>query len=1207
MSRLRRLGLRLLAGLLVLVAVGGLGLWLARDQPRRLLEARIADAIDGEAQLGDLELIDTHEVRLHDLRLLGSALLPALEQASIETIEVRGSLEALRAGQLESVRLHGVELTLRAVEAFPDRPDATPTGSPFAIERIDLPTAQIVLHLAHAAQDSERLVGTVTAAARLHLEQGATLPTGEVTLEAGALRLDALAALAGVPIEPELAASTATSRVTLTDDAIEVTGHAARLEATSMNATIDALRFDARLVDRADLALEASATSLRLDSDTCCPLVVAQPSLTGTGRLAGDDGAFGFAADLTAPSWRTGRLTVGSVAGGAPRLQVDDVDLAAIVEPREPLAVTAGVAPFTGRADITVIVGDDLDYAIDLRPVRLALAEGSPLRFADGTHIELRGLLSLSPDGSLRAELAGPLSARLTLPGLTEDLGAAQNDGTMATLPPQLWPLEASADGTLVVGTAARFDGRLETRTGTLGRIEAEGTASLETVEGSWRWRGPSVETLLDLLEAGVLDAPVLPAGWRLEGRVEGDGRLRGPLDAPTLTASLRLDNARLTLPTLETRPLELTARGSLRVGTGTPTEALRVDHFDAALGDLGRLTVGPRDRHAASWLMAPVHLDGVAVAPWQNWLRDHLPSALVDATLQGTLNAEGRLGIDLQAAERTLEANGEPTSLRRRWRLDGPLRLAAVGYASADGARVVEGLDLTLDVAAAGLGNEFELEAHGQSGGFLLLWQTVFADLTQAAASWTLRGTRRAGTLDASVETTLERGPRFALSLADLESPRWRYALNLDDDDLATTREAWLAPVLAEAAPERLAGSLKLALEGWFDALDPLDSASASSTPDLRADGNLRLEEFSVTRGGLEVDALCLELPLAVARRGGAFGPPREDPATGPPRDDRGQLAYERIALGGLALPRFASPLWSDGDAVGLAAAVELPLAGGTVRLRDVAARHLLRPDRRLEAAVALDGLELDRLARQAGLPELEGRLDGELPRIRLAGDRLEVDGGGVLQLFGGEVRVRDISGSELTSPYPRLRLAADIVDLDLGRITRRIDFGEITGIVQGRVDGLELFGSVPVAFDAELHSVERPGVEQTVDVKAVQNLTILGTGARPTVFDRGLRRLFDSYRYAELGLAARLDSDVLTLRGLAGRTDGGGEYFLRGRLPFAINIVNASPGQTVSFQAMVRRLQTIDLSAARTDAASPPPGTLRPDERSTDLGTPP
>jgi hypothetical protein len=190
---------------------------------------------------------------------------------------------------------------------------------------------------------------------------------------------------------------------------------------------------------------------------------------------------------------------------------------------------------------------------------------------------------------------------------------------------------------------------------------------------------------------------------------------------------------------------------------------------------------------------------------------------------------------------------------------------------------------------------------------------------------------------------------------------------------------------------------------------------------------------------------------------------------------------------------------------------------------------------------------------------------------------------------LFGGTVRLAEISGQDVLTRFPKLQLSATFEGIDLVRLTKVFDFGEISGVVAGHVKDLRLFRGVPVSFDAEIHSVPTEGVRQYVNVKAVRNLTILGTGAGISPLDRGPQRFFDKYTYAAIGISMKLENDVFMLRGTAG-AKGDRELFVRGRLPFPINIVNAQPGKTVSFSSMVERLKSVDFSAASSAPKSAP-----------------
>ena len=61
------------------------------------------------------------------------------------------------------------------------------------------------------------------------------------------------------------------------------------------------------------------------------------------------------------------------------------------------------------------------------------------------------------------------------------------------------------------------------------------------------------------------------------------------------------------------------------------------------------------------------------------------------------------------------------------------------------------------------------------------------------------------------------------------------------------------------------------------------------------------------------------------------------------------------------------------------------------------------------------------------------------------------------------------------------------------------------------------------------------------------------------------------------------KLERDVFLLRGTESR--GERELFLKGKLPFRIDVVNMQPGKTVSFRVMTDRLKDLDFSTATTE----------------------
>jgi hypothetical protein len=629
-----------------------------------------------------------------------------------------------------------------------------------------------------------------------------------------------------------------------------------------------------------------------------------------------------------------------------------------------------------------------------------------------------------------------------------------------------------------------------------------------------------------------------------------GDSRLRWSATRPLAVSVDSLagkGRARLPIEGLAPQEVDIRLRGAADIERGLfelPELSLATKTLGRLEGDL-KLELPPGKDLAAASAGGKVELSEVAVARWLEALGpDYRPAAM-------------QLGGEFAASATLSKSAGEP------WQLGGKWSLQKAGFASTGGDRVLEGLGLEGDFAAEAAaeladGSSYELRAGGRGSGFQLLWGTLFGDFSAARPRLATQAKGKLGQ-EPTLAAEILASPGFEIDAA-LEPGR-RYRVAVLAEDLEAVRRDWLLPLFAEQTPQRLAGRLELEAAG---------ALPAETGGDFTTRGRLELRSGELEQATLAAQGIELDLPFDLRAKGGAYSGPRLS----------GSFAARRLAFGRFEIPPLHSRLWVEADAAGLDEALEASFAGGKVRLEKVAAGQLFAASPRLEAAVFFDGISLAELSAGAGLP-IEGRIDGGLPRVTVQGQRLEVEGGGKIALFGGEVEVGDISGRDVFSAYPRLRLSAKFREIDLGQITRRFDFGEMHGIVQGEIENFELFRNVPLSFKARVVSVERKGVKQTIDVKAVQNLTILGTGASTNVLDRGLQRFLKRYNYAALGISAQLGNDVLLLRGLEQRD--GKELFLRGRLPFSIDIVNAQPGKTVSFLAMVRRLKSLNLGQAK------------------------
>jgi hypothetical protein len=1165
------------AGCLGLLLAAGLGAWAARDLPRRVLAAYLSDRLAARVRLERLEILTPDRFLLAGLSMSRLRDYPFVETLELDELVVEGSLRGMLQNRFDRLRLRG--LVVRLAPA----PAVTPPDQPLPeIGEVVLEPASIRVAAGADREDLQLCLEAVVrdVGGRAH---------GELRLSAPALELAPLQALTGTAEPPAVDARVEELTVRLAFD-----GDDGELDAGARQATLEA--GGGRLeVSRPHLAAVTAGpvTVVRFGGERATaaagdrPASVEAPSAEAT--IIESDGLLRVELVPWFAWLGDGRL----VADWDPVLEVFsslEARLRGIDVQR--LLPDAGLA---ATADATLRrAGDRLEVRLDLVPADLVLAGDRELRAMAGSTVHVSASVPFEPVARFQMPTGGTLDVAI-------DLATGRGRWGSLSLPPAALPLSAGFEGRWQSGETLAVDGSYRLESPAAGRLAADGEVTVAdgaaSADVAWSWAGVDLERLIGLLRAAGLSMPEL----ELRGGGEARGRLRGPLDAGTPavqgTIALRgleaappsngqdgprltggeatadlvwagggadLELARLelsgTVATSVVEPLALALEASGRLDPDLASGRLEatVRASDPGLGS-AQLSGNWRRRADSSFeTSARMSLEDLDLGRWQGIAT--LPAgAATDYQLKGIAGAalSGSLSGD-------------------SWHLTGPVHLESAGFSSTDGSRVTEGLDSRWDVAVqGGAGVPIEAEGRGRLGGFLLLWNTFYGDFSQVEASAEWRA--RLQPVDAGarpwrleVEAALPGGPNAAITL-ESGGEAWRYTLSLDERDLAATHQRYLAPLLEERLGDlELGGELSARVRGSYRADG--EAPAWSLIGDVRARG-LRLESGG---GQASVSGLDLDLPLDLRRR-----PVAELDFSGPRLS--GRLGFERLTVRGLELPPIETDLAVEADSVGLEKPIVLSVLGGAVHLDRLTLRHLLRPGRHLESGVELSGIRLETLSDQLGLIPLEGAVNGRLAGVRLSPAKLSVDGGGQIEVFGGSVEVRDISGEDVLSRFPKITLSADFHDLDLGALTRRFDFGEMTGTLEGSLEDCELFRGVPVRFSARLETVHRKGVPRTVDVKAVNNITILGTGQRTNIFDRGIQRFFNRYTYDRLGVTMRLDKDVLLLRGLEHR--GERELFLRGRLPFRIDVVNAQPGKTVSFQTMVGRLRSLDFGNARTE----------------------
>jgi hypothetical protein len=306
------------------------------------------------------------------------------------------------------------------------------------------------------------------------------------------------------------------------------------------------------------------------------------------------------------------------------------------------------------------------------------------------------------------------------------------------------------------------------------------------------------------------------------------------------------------------------------------------------------------------------------------------------------------------------------------------------------------------------------------------------------------------------------------------------------------------------------------------------------------------------------------LELPLRQAFGNWA------DPGSEAPVD--GGLAVEEFHSSWIQVRDLEIPVRVRINHLEIPGILTLPLAGGELILDTPV---LSWPERQpiLEVGLRLKGVDLNALFPAYSF---QGSLQGDLGRVRF--DAGQVKGPGSLKayVFDGWVEARDWGVVDPFGPDRRLQAALVFDYINLEKVTSLFSFGHISGYIQGRVDDLVIKGNLPERFHLTLKTREVEGAAQRINMKAVENVSLLGTGfGEPGELEKGINRWFQDYAYEEIGLSCRLYDDTFTLRGtiFAGDT----EYLVKSPGWYGIDVINRNPENEISFSDMLERLRRI------------------------------
>lgn len=466
--------------------------------------------------------------------------------------------------------------------------------------------------------------------------------------------------------------------------------------------------------------------------------------------------------------------------------------------------------------------------------------------------------------------------------------------------------------------------------------------------------------------------------------------------------------------------------------------------------------------------------------------------------------------------------------------------------------------------------------DANGNVGGFELLVQTYYNSFQNSTFPFSLSGTY-------GIDTHELQGMKASVGLADMGG-------------LSATGTA---TVSAQPAFDVQVKSEKLDLGRLYDqvgrqvlttALSPVfkkanvtgfatgDIAVHSDATSWQTKGRLEIADgsFALKDEDLAIGSMALKLPFELHSPGDE-GSSEE---AGFNEKDFGTIQLGSLTLGPAHIAALDLAVALKENALYVKKPDQVEVLGGTLDLGEVRAKNLLSPSAELKSAFSVEGIQLAPLSRAMGLPELPGTINALFPSLVCSRSDITTTGMAQIYAFDGTVAIDSVGVEQPFSPVRTFMANLNFDNIRLGPLTDALNFGRITGVLDGTVAGLEVSQGQPAAFVADFETVKERGVSQVINFDAVDNISILGTGRGiPATIGRGLFSFIDEFRYDKIGFHTTLKNDNFNIRGKVVRDNT--EYFVKGVfLGPSINVINRNPGQTVSFKSMLERLSRVGRS---------------------------
>ncbi len=232
-----------------------------------------------------------------------------------------------------------------------------------------------------------------------------------------------------------------------------------------------------------------------------------------------------------------------------------------------------------------------------------------------------------------------------------------------------------------------------------------------------------------------------------------------------------------------------------------------------------------------------------------------------------------------------------------------------------------------------------------------------------------------------------------------------------------------------------------------------------------------------------------------------------------------------------------------------------KLPILGGKVLVDSVSVQDLgvNIKDYKYDFGIKVVDLSLNKLTKALSWPEMDGYINATFPNVNFGNNLIEFGGSAKIDLFDGSMTIENMQIEDPLGIVPRMKADIEIDKLDLEQLSSTLQFGRITGKLDGYARDISLEQWFPIKMDMSLYTSEDDDTKRRISQKAVDFISDIG-GVGGSL-SRTYLRFFKQFSYSRIGINIKLEDGECIITGIEPAANG--YYIVKGSFIPRIDIV--------------------------------------------------